>query len=208
MSLIANKASLLQMRACQTTRTHILHPQRLRSSQIAIQKIMTAPTRPWEQYDSATRRRVRSHLIRAAVGPDGRERDLCDSPDGTARFGRNQRKPLARIVTFARAERSPSKRRARNSSRYAVSQTPPVRVKAPSNLVQTQPPPPQNTVEKVAAQNETQVRCSYNAAPSTPQGSSSNHHDFLMCTHGKLFRVETPVSLLKQGLDQRCAHKR
>ena len=65
-----------------------------------------------------------------------------------------------------------------------VSQTQPMPVRvtaAPGNLRQTPPavksPPPHDS-RGTPHKNETQFTCNHNEAPRTPQGSSSNHHDF------------------------------
>ena len=110
------------------------------------------PSRPCEPNDSARRRRVRSHLIQAALrAPTVGENEACSvalveqqdwDETCTSRWPESSR---------ARAERSRAKRRVRNSSpdTQQVSQTqpPPIRVKAASiNLRQTLPavrsPPP------------------------------------------------------------------
>ena len=52
--------------------------QHLRCGNIAAQRIITAPSRPWEMNDSSRRRRVRSHLIQAALwAPTIGETDAC-----------------------------------------------------------------------------------------------------------------------------------
>ena len=46
--------------------THLLHPQRLCSGEVAIFGPMTVPPKQWEMDANARRRRVRSYLLQAA----------------------------------------------------------------------------------------------------------------------------------------------
>ena len=65
-------------RACLEFIMHYPCPQHLHSGNIAAQRIMTAPSNPWEMSESSRRRRVRSHLILAALwAPTSGEKDAC-----------------------------------------------------------------------------------------------------------------------------------
>ena len=148
---------------CWSTRTHLLHQQRLfqakPQSSMGTKRQCQTPSGALTPHASSL------------VGPDsGRKRGLFGSPHGTARLGRNLHKPLARssrVLVQNGAEQNDESRTVPDTQQVSQTQPLPIRVKAaPSHLRQTPPSSEKNNHQRrTILMEQRPKRSPHSAAP-------------------------------------------